>query len=72
MRSDDTSCLMDMLDAAPEAVEFRDGLSYSEFVEDRRSRLAVLELVEIVGEAAARRSMTTVRRGGMENAGPAQ
>ena len=62
MRRDDTSCLLDMLVAASEAVEFTDGLSYSEFVEDRRSQLAVLKLVEIVGEAASRLSAETKER----------
>ena len=36
--------------------------SYDEFVEDRRSLLAVLELEEIVGEAAALLSAETKQR----------
>ena len=57
MRRDDTSCLLDMLVAAREAVAFTDGLSYSEFAGDRRSQLAILKSVETVGEAASRLSV---------------
>ena len=62
MRRDDTSCLLDMLVAAREAVAFTDGLSYSEFAGDRRSQLAILKSVEIVGEAASRLSADTRER----------
>ncbi len=53
MRRDDASFLLDMLVAARDAVAFAEGLSYSQFATDRRSQLAILKSVEIVGEAAA-------------------
>lgn len=59
MRRDDASLLLDMLDAARDAVAFADELSYAEFREDRRDQLAILKSVEIVGEAASRVSMET-------------
>lgn len=52
MRRDDRSYLLDMLIAARDAVAFAKGLSYDEFATDRRSQLAILKLVEIVGTAA--------------------
>ena len=62
MRRDDRSYLLDMLVAARDAVAFAKGLSYGEFAEDRRSQLAILKSVEIVGEAASRLSTETKER----------
>ena len=59
MRRDDTSFLLDMLVAAREATAFARGLSFSGFAGDRRSQLAILKSVEIVGEAASRVSAET-------------
>lgn len=56
MRRDDASFLLDMLVAARDAVAFAEGLSYTQFARDRRSQLAILKSVEIVGEAASRLS----------------
>ena len=62
MRRDDRSYLLDMLVAARDAVTFAKGLSYDEFATDRRSQLAILKSVEIVGEAASRLSAETKER----------
>ena len=62
MRRDDSSYLLDMLVAARDAVSFADGLTYSEFTQDRRSQFAILKSVEIVGEAASRLSAETRER----------
>ena len=59
MPRDDASFLLDMLVAARDAVAFAERLSYAEFSRDRRSQLAILKAVEIVGEAAARLSLET-------------
>ena len=59
MRRDEASYLLDMMVAARDAVAFAQGLSYAEFARDRRSQLAILKAVEIVGEAAARLSLET-------------
>lgn len=59
MRRDDASYLLDMLVAARDAVAFSEGLSFSRFAGERRSQLAILEAVEIVGDAAARLSRET-------------
>ena len=62
MRRDDRSYLLDMLVAACDAVAFAQGLSYDEFAKDRRSQLAILKSVEIIGEAASRLSVETKER----------
>ena len=62
MRRDDRSYLLDMLVAARDAVAFTKGLSYDEFAKDRRSQLAILKSVEIVGEAASCLSAETKER----------
>ena len=59
MRRDDAAYLLDMLVAARDAVTFVDGLSYDEYLGDRRHQLAILKAVEIVGEAASRLSDET-------------
>ena len=48
MRPDD-ACLLDMLLAAREALEFSSGRSFAEFERDRVAQLAILKAVEIVG-----------------------
>lgn len=52
MRPED-ACLLDMLRAAREAVEFGSGRTFAEFERDRMTQLAILKTVEIVGEAAS-------------------
>ena len=59
MRRDDASYPLDMLVAARDAVAFSEGLSFSRFVGEQRSQLAIVKAVEIVGEAAARLSRET-------------
>ena len=44
--------LDDILDAAGKAIEFTDGLSFGEFVGDKRTTFAVIRAFEILGEAA--------------------
>ena len=59
MPRDDTAYLLDMLVAARDAVAFAEGMSYAEFVRDRRTQLSILKSLEIVGEAAAHVSEDT-------------
>ena len=49
MPRDDSAYLLDMLLAARDALSFTEGMSYDDFVFDRRTQLSVLKLVEIVG-----------------------
>ncbi|MDE2796859.1 MAG: DUF86 domain-containing protein [Gemmatimonadota bacterium] len=42
-----------MLLSARDALSFTEGMSFDDFVVDRRTQLSVLKSVEIVGEAAA-------------------
>lgn len=58
-RRDDTVGLRHMLDHAAEAVEMARGRTRSDLDRDRLFSLALLKLVEIVGEAANRVSRTT-------------
>ena len=58
MRPDD-ACLLDMLLAAREAMEFSAGRTFPEFERDRMTQFAILKAVEIVGEAASRVSVDT-------------
>ena len=53
MQREEAAYLLDMLVSAREAVAFAAGLSFAEFAQDRRSQLAILKSVEIVGEAAS-------------------
>ncbi len=53
MPRDDSAYLLDMLLAARDALSFTEGMSFEDFVQDRRTQLSVLKSVEIVGEAAA-------------------
>ena len=50
MPREEQALLLDMLESARDAVAFAEGLDYADFVEDRRSQLAILKAVEIVGE----------------------
>lgn len=59
MPRDDGAYLLDMLLAAREALSFTEGLSYDEFVRDRRTQLSVVKSVETVGEAATHVSQDT-------------
>ena len=59
MPRDDSAYLLDMLLAARDALSFTEGMSYHDFVQDRRTQLSVLKSVEIVGEAAAHVSEDT-------------
>ena len=61
MPRDDSAYLLDMMLAARDALSFTEGMSYDEFVLDRRTQLSVLKSVEIVGEAAAHVSEDTRR-----------
>ncbi|MDE0106056.1 MAG: DUF86 domain-containing protein [Bryobacterales bacterium] len=54
MPRDDSAYLLDMLLAARHALSFTEGMSFEDFVMDRRTKLSVLKSVEIVGEAASR------------------
>ena len=53
MPRDDSTYLLDMLLAAHDALSFAEGVSFDDFVRDRRTQLSILKSVEIVGEAAA-------------------
>ncbi len=59
MPRDEAALLLDMLESARDAVSFAERLEYADFVKDRRSQLAILKAVEIVGEAASRVSVDT-------------
>ena len=54
MRHDpkDMARLWDILDAARAVVEFTQGMSFEEFIKDRKTRNAVERNLEIIGEAA--------------------
>lgn len=62
MPRDDTAYLLDMLVAARDAAAFAEGVSYTEFVRDRRTQLSILKSLEIVGEAAAHISEDTRKK----------
>ena len=53
-RHDPVICLRDMLEHAREAVTLSRGKTRAELTKDRVLQLALVQLVEIVGEAAAR------------------
>ena len=61
-RRDDRVSLVDMLLHAREAVALLGGTSLNDLAEDRVMELALRKLVEIVGEAANRVSLTTQQR----------
>lgn len=58
-RHDDQVRLKDMLDHAREAVEMSRGRSVEHLTQDRIFSLAIVRLLEIIGEAAARTSEQT-------------
>ncbi|MDO9542033.1 MAG: DUF86 domain-containing protein [Kiritimatiellia bacterium] len=58
-RHDDTVSLRQMLDHVQEAIDLAHGRAKTDFNSDRVFFLAVLKLVEIVGEAATRVSEAT-------------
>jgi uncharacterized protein with HEPN domain len=51
-KHDDLVRVRHMLDAATEAIEFTTGVTLAEFEEDRKLQLAVVQLIEVVGEAS--------------------
>ena len=55
--------LAQMRDHAREAVQLAQGRTREEFLADRTANLAVVRLLEIVGEAAVRRTVAAVDRG---------
>lgn len=61
MPRSDAAYLLDMLLAARDALSFTTGMSFDDFVRDRRTQLSVLKSVEIVGEAAAQVGEDTKR-----------
>ena len=50
----DLDALLDVFHAASEAVEFVRGMTREQFLGDRKTQLAVLHLITIMGEAARR------------------
>ena len=56
MKRDDEAYLLDMLEAAREAMSFADNLSYSDFQQSRVLQRAICNAVQELGEAAARLS----------------
>ena len=61
-RHNDRVSLLDMLNHAEEAVALLDDSSLNNLAENRVMELALRKLVEIVGEAANRTSLTTQQR----------
>ncbi len=61
-RRDDRVSLLDMRNYAAEAVELTDGKSLDDVLQDRVMQLALLKLVETVGEAANRVSEKTKKK----------
>lgn len=61
-RRDDRVSLMDMRNYAVEAVDLTEGKSLNDLFEDRVRQLALLKLVETVGEAANRVSDKTKQK----------
>jgi uncharacterized protein with HEPN domain len=52
-KPDDAARLRHILDAAKEAIEFVDGRSLDEFSQDRMAVRAVVNCLQVIGEAAA-------------------
>ncbi len=44
--------IRDMLDSAQKALDFVEGMGYSEFSRDEKTQFAVIRAIEIIGEAA--------------------
>jgi uncharacterized protein with HEPN domain len=53
---DDAALLVDILIAAEEARELSAGVTYDGLLDDRKLQLALVKLIEIIGEAAGRLS----------------
>ena len=53
-RHDPAAALQDMLDYAQKAVRFCEGKSRDEFEQDELLQLAVVRVIELIGEAASR------------------
>ena len=58
----DRERLLHILDAINHIQEFTDGLSYEEYMEDLKLRLALVKLLEIVGEASGSLTEDTINR----------
>ena len=56
MKRDDEAYILDMLEAAREAMSLADNLSYSDFQQSRVLQRAIRSAVQELGEAAARLS----------------
>lgn len=50
----DTGYLWDMLDSARTICDFVSGISFNQYMQDRKLQLAVERAIEIIGEAARR------------------
>lgn len=57
--------LRDILDACDECLSFVEGMTFEEFDRDRRTQLAVVKELEVIGEAA-RRLPPHIRRAASE------
>ncbi len=53
-RRSDLEFLIDMLEACNRIMEFTSGMTYEDFLRDRKTQDAVLRNIEILGEAAKR------------------
>ena len=59
---EDAAHLWDMLDAARQARDFSDELTFEQLLDDARTRYAIERALEIIGEAARRVSPETRER----------
>lgn len=57
----DAERISDMLHYAQEAIATLGGISYTDFCNDRKTQLAVLYLIAVVGEAASKTGDDTLR-----------
>ena len=53
-KRDDLNLVADMIDNASDSIAFVDGLTFSEFCLDRKTKAAVLRCIQTIGEAASR------------------
>ncbi len=54
----DSAYLVDIQLMAKDAIQFTEGMDYETFLEDRKSQLAVVRCLEVIGEATKRLSET--------------
>lgn len=57
----DADRISDLLYYAQEAIATLDGISYTDFCADRKTQLAILYLITVIGEAASRTGDDTLR-----------